>query len=92
MSAPQALISFVYVVALLAAVGALFALLTRRLPARTMDWVALTIACVLLGPVAASAATPDWNPFTMLGLYAPFLVVALAAMVFGRREGRRPQA
>jgi len=92
MSAPEALSIAVYVVVLLAAVGVLFALLTGRLPARTMTWVALAVACVLFGPVAASAATPDWNPFTMLGLYTPFLVVALTAMVFGRRERRRAQA
>jgi hypothetical protein len=78
----------VYALILLAAIAFLFLLGTGRLPKEPRYVWTLCAACLWLGEVASSAATPDWSPLSFARLFVPFILVAIAAGVLGVRWGR----
>lgn len=50
----------------------------------------LSVVCFFGGPIVASVATPDWNPFSMALLYLPFFLVGswMAALSSSRDSGK----
>jgi hypothetical protein len=58
-----------------------------RLQTRDAAFI-LATASLLGGLLVASIATPDWNPFTMAALYAPFLLIGVYSATVAALRGR----
>jgi hypothetical protein len=79
------LFTAVYAVTLVAAIVFLVLLTTGRLPKLPQYAWILCAACLWLGSVVSSVASPDWSPLTIAGLFVPFILIAFVAGVLGFR-------